>query len=335
MRVAVITPNWWFFHDIFEELKQKYHVRAYRDKLTRLFNISYRMGRLAQKMEIFDLMRWSDLTFFDWASNLFQMGTRLPKLCKVLVRVHSYELYDKELLGRIDWSKVNKIITVSEMMKRNLVTLYPECTQKVVVISNYVDVHKFSALPREFGGNLGTLGRIVPIKRIYDLILSFFEIAKDCPNLKLHIGGYPTPDSMRYALSIESLIKKLGLKGKVIMDGHISDPASWYKKIDIYICNSFWEGQSVSLLEAMASGCYTVSHFWDGVEEVLPMGNIYLTHEDLRSKIIQYLNLSQHEKIEKCMRLRRTIAERFSSETLIPKFIKLVNELCGEKFSYV
>ncbi|MEI9813645.1 MAG: glycosyltransferase family 4 protein [Acidobacteriota bacterium] len=69
---------------------------------------------------------------------------------------------------------------------------------------------------------------------------------------------------------------------------HIEGTADFLSNMDVFISHSFWEGQQVALLEAMASGCYCLSHRWMGVEEVLPEDNLYLMEDELIAKIAAY-----------------------------------------------
>jgi hypothetical protein len=38
-------------------------------------------------------------------------------------------------------------------------------------------------------------------------------------------------------------------------------------------------------MEAVASGCYCLSHDWDGADELLPAENLYLTDSQLRQSV--------------------------------------------------
>jgi glycosyltransferase involved in cell wall biosynthesis len=115
------------------------------------------------------------------------------------------------------------------------------------------------------------LGNLLPIKRVYDMVLALAELRRRGYEFTLHVAGKPDEDfnNQRYYASLLSAIRKLELTERVVFHGWV-DSALWLPAMDIYISNSFWEGQQNALIEAMAAGCYCLCHFWDGAEEILP-----------------------------------------------------------------
>jgi glycosyltransferase involved in cell wall biosynthesis len=97
--------------------------------------------------------------------------------------------------------------------------------------------------------------------------------------------------------------------------------------MDIFISNSYWEGQQNALIEAMAAGCYCLSHFWDGAEEILPQENLYTTEANLVKKILAYIALSEEEK-EHCQNQIRAIAiEKYSLQGFIDRYRALIESV--------
>ena len=93
--------------------------------------------------------------------------------------------------------------------------------------------------------------------------------------------------------------------------GEIRDSWNWYRDIDIFVSNSYSEGLQVALMEASASGCYALSHRWDGAEEVLPQANLFLTEDGLRDKIVAYCEESELAKRQYLASTRQMACERF------------------------
>ncbi|MEZ4622846.1 MAG: glycosyltransferase family 4 protein [Caldilineaceae bacterium] len=114
----------------------------------------------------------------------------------------------------------------------------------------------------------------------------------------LHIAGGKDPSRHYdgYYIAIQRAIEKLALQNNVTLHGHVTDTERWLREMDIFISNSYWEGQSVALLEAMASGCYCLAHFWDGSEDILPAECVYSSNDDLADKLIAYADLSAMAK---------------------------------------
>jgi glycosyltransferase involved in cell wall biosynthesis len=159
------------------------------------------------------------------------------------------------------------------------------------------------------------------------LVLSFYELAQKIDGLHLYIGGDPRPQFKDYYEALQSLIRRLNLQDRVTIDGLVTDSAEWYRKIDIFISNSYSEGLQVSPMEAIASGCFCLSHNWDGAEELLPRENIYFTGSELQEKIIKYHFLSNADKSRESASLRGMVAQRFDVDKTKIEILQLLEEV--------
>jgi glycosyltransferase involved in cell wall biosynthesis len=173
------------------------------------------------------------------------------------------------------------------------------------------------------------LGNLTPIKRIYEMILTLHELRQRGHVLHLHLAGEPREGAtdQRYYASMRRAVEKLGLERQVIFHGHVDDPATWLQRVDIYVSNSYWEGQQNALIEAMATGCYCLSHFWDGAEEILLPEYLCRTDLDLQEKIIAYCRMPQaaREAHKRC--LRQLAAEKFDLESAKVHMREVIEEV--------
>jgi glycosyltransferase involved in cell wall biosynthesis len=310
--VFVGENNWIFFKEIFEDLANRYDTEVYGRRTYKIPILYGRLNRWEFHRGINQLLSNNDVCFFEWASELLMVASQLPKQCVMIARLHSFELY--EWAPKINWDVVDRVILVSNAMQEMFNELYPENAHKTVVIYNGRSLEEFSPpKQRDFELNIGMLCRITPIKRIYETVMMLYNLRQMGYDARLHIAG-EAADDYRYMVAIRRLVEKLNLIKSVTFYGHITDSSTWLRNINIYISNSFWEGQSVALLEAMASGCYCISHFWAGVDEMLPNENIYITESELISKIVQFSNLSDAEKRGSQEKLRSIACEKFNIE---------------------
>jgi glycosyltransferase involved in cell wall biosynthesis len=257
-----------------------------------------------------NFMRANDVIFFEWASELLALASHLPKTCGIVTRLHRYEMY--QWVDRINWDAVDKIILVSQAKVKEFTARFPQQAPKVVMIYEAVSLNRFQFQPRPFNGDIGILCHITPRKRVYELILTFYETLQENGNLRLHIGGDEHVLFGDYYQAIRVLIEKLGLEDKVIFYDFIKRPEEWYHTIDIFISNSYSEGLQVSPMEAMACGCYCLSHHWDGADELLPVENLYFTDNQLKERILEYSALPQDEKQRRLADLQKMVADRFN-----------------------
>jgi glycosyltransferase involved in cell wall biosynthesis len=325
--IFVGEENWTFFKEISEDLAEHYQIEIYQRKTYNIPLFYGRLNRWASQQGIRDVLRSNQVCFFEWASDLLMNASYMPKHCAIVTRLHSFELY--EWAPKINWAAVDKVILVSRAMQQKFVDQYPNCAEKTQVINNGKPLDKFRPVSRKFEGNLGMLCNLTPIKRVYEVILTLYELKLKGYELNLHIGGEPRKGGTdkRYYASIQRAVEKLDLQEQVIFHGHIQEPENWFKLVDVFISNSFWEGQQVALIEAMASSCYCLAHFWDGVEEILPQENIFSTEIDMQRKIIGYYEMSDELKKDHRAHMRSIAELKFDINFTKKAIRELINEL--------
>jgi len=316
--------NWTFFNEIYDYLSNRYQTRVFNRKTYNTPLLHGRLNRWALRDGLRAMMRRNDVCFFEWAEEYLTIASYQPKLCPIITRLHSFELY--EWAPKINWDAVDKIILVSQAMRNKFIDYYPDCTHKTVVVYNGISLQDFTPpANRNFHFNLGMLCHIAPIKRIYEVILLLSNMREEGHDAHLHIAGKPAGD-LRYSIALQRLVDELELHDSVTFYDHIDNTPGWLKNIDIFISNSYWEGQQVALIEAMASGCYCLSHFWDGAEEMIPSGNLYVTESELLQKIIAYSRKPEAEK-QSCQAQMRSIAcEKFDIERTKVQIRQIIEE---------
>jgi glycosyltransferase involved in cell wall biosynthesis len=311
---VVVDGHAGFIGDLLSDWHSRYHSEVFNFQEIDLPVFKERANQWRLRKSLKDFFNRNDIVFFEWAGNFTAFSSQLETKTPVVVRLHSWELY--KFGAYIDWSKIDRVLFVSNAMQQKFIDLYPDHEYKTKVISNGVSLSRFSPTSRKFSGNIGILCDLVPIKRVYDLILTIYDLRKKGYQWKLSIGGKSRsgPDSQRYDASIRRAVSKLGLQDQVFFHDWVDDTAAWLNEQDIFISNSYWEGQQVALLEAMASGCYCLSHFWDGAEEVLPPDYIFVTESELQEKLASYAHLDESEKQQHRNLMRSIACEKFDIE---------------------
>ena len=306
------NENWTFFKEIFDDLSSHYQVERFQKKTLRLPVLSHRVNDKLYREGIRSVLQRNDVAFFEWASELLATASHMPKIAPIVTRLHSFELAD--WAHRIHWDHVDKVIFVSEAIRRRFIDQYPAQAGKAVLVYNAISTEKFFPVPRQFDFSLGMLCTIAPIKRVYEAILVVKELRDLGYSPTLHIAGGPANGNYqnRYYLAVHRLVEKLDMQQAVKFYGHVNNSAQWLQNIDIYISNSYWEGMQTSLLEAMATGCYCLAHFWDGVEEALPPDNIYRSDTDLKQKLISYSELAEDERTRRKNQLVEIVCQKFN-----------------------
>ncbi len=329
MRLGVVVEgNNWLpgFKDTFAELTKFHQVAVFRQRFTRLPFAQHRVNRWMLHRDLKAFVRSNDVVFFEWAAELLAAASHLPKKTRMVARLRRYELFD--WASHVNWDNVDRIVLVSHAMKRQFTDLYPSCAEKSIVIHNGVSLDEYQLSSKEFGGDIGTLAHLTPRKRVYELILDFRELLRQ-GSFRLHIEGGAVPWSRDYPVALRALVERLGLTDKVTFYDHVTDPAGWYHKIDIFVLNSYSEGLPVALLEAMASGCYCLSHCWDGAEEVLPREHIFVSGSELQERVLAYSTKSEAARQELRKQMRAIVKERFDIKRVNADVRRVVEEAGG------
>ncbi len=232
-----------FIRELLDDWNQNYKVDVFSFEEISLPLSQGRINNWRLKLAIHRFIRRNDVIFFFFAGQYLIKISHLAHIKPIIVRLHSYEFF--EFAPLVDWDKVDKIILVSNSMRNRFNHQYPEHSKKTQTVYCGRSLTEFVPIKHSFENNVAMLCDMVPIKRVYEVILSIYELKKQGLRLNLHLGGEPRKgaDNSRYWASIQSAIKKLQLEDQVIFYGWVSDPISWLQKMDVFISNSFWEGQ--------------------------------------------------------------------------------------------
>jgi glycosyltransferase involved in cell wall biosynthesis len=319
---VVIEETWDFFHEIYADFETRYETRLFTRRQLKSGPFHTRINNALLRTDMQYFLSANDAVFFEWSSELLALASDLPKRCAIVTRLHRYELY--QWADRVNWDAVDRIILVSEAKRQEFVARFPEQAHKIAVITEAVDLRKFKFKPKPFRGNIGILCHLTPRKRVYETILAFSELAAQDARLHLHIGGSAGPAFRDYEEALRFLVRQLQLEARITFYGNIKDPWNWYPKIDVFVSNSFSEGLQVAPIEAMAMGCYVLSHHWHGADELVPAENLFLTDRQLQEKLLRYFALPEADKKQAVAALRSRACERFDLATKIPQINRLI-----------
>jgi glycosyltransferase involved in cell wall biosynthesis len=325
MHVGVaIEETWDFFHEVYADLAEHYQTSLYERPAIKVPVLNGRLNRYWFRKDFRNFLRASDVVFFEWASELLAVASHMPKACGIVTRLHRYEMY--QWADRINWNAVDRLILVSQAKRREFSTAFPQHAHKAVVIPEAVSVNRFRPSGKQFAGDIGILCHMKPRKRVYELVLTFYELMQERPGFHLHIGGGRAAAFGDYYEAVVQLVERLGLRDHVTFYGHVSKPEEWYPRVDVFVSNGYSEGLQVSPMEAMASGCYCLSHRWDGAEELLPGAQLYDTNTELKTLILQYADLAESERERTRQAMRARVCEQFNVDVTKVQIRGLVQE---------
>jgi glycosyltransferase involved in cell wall biosynthesis len=168
------------------------------------------------------------------------------------------------LLMKILYPLVDKIICISNGIKKELISNYNVSPSKAIVIFNPIDIEQVNfdkklpsamdELCRDYSGMfiIGS-GRLVHQKDFSTLIRAF-SLVREQKNCKLIILGEGV-----LLDSLSSLASELNILNDVEFVGFVDNPYPFYYHSDVFVLSSIFEGFGNVLIEAIACNCKIVS----------------------------------------------------------------------------
>ncbi|MFO8052004.1 MAG: glycosyltransferase family 4 protein [Thermoplasmatota archaeon] len=325
-RLGLIIDTDHFIKDFIPEMKKRFDVRIYNPpQLTGNVASGKDIQRLvvghARDLRKIDQMqKWADVVFYEWASRLLVKGSKKKKRCRMMTRLHRYEVY--YYIDKVDWSKIDEVIFVCKAMERKFLqheNVKKDFTGRTRVIWNYLDLSDFRFSDHATTHQIGLLAIAQPRKRLYSLVLAHHMALEKHPELVLRLAGKPADEE--YLDSIRMLINKLDMEESVKLDGYVDDLQEWYQKLDIIVSNSTHESTNITLFEGAACGAYPISHIWDGVEELLPEENLFTDAEDYVRLVDEFYSLSEEDRLRKRKEMGEIVSERFRDKKMIKELV--------------
>jgi glycosyltransferase involved in cell wall biosynthesis len=171
----------------------------------------------------------------------------------------------------------DRILTVSEASKRDILQLFNVKPEKIVVVYNAIDEH-FSAAPSEDHVRrireryqldhkfVLYVGNIKPHKNLVRLIEAFSQLRRSHDDLKLLIIG----DEISKLPALRRAVHRHKLHKHVRFLGYLKDDTLTvlYRLASVFVFPSLYEGFGLPPLEAMASGTPVVTSNVSSLPEV-------------------------------------------------------------------
>ena len=170
-------------------------------------------------------------------------------------------------------SAADRILTISETTRRELLARYPVEPRRVIAVpigvagafrSGGIASETSSGLPRPFIFYVGGLDRL---KNVPFLLEVLRRLRGEEPEMRLVVAG----EEGRRLQAFRSAIGSAGLAHCVTTMGYVGDAllAAIYREAAAFVFPSRYEGFGLPPLEAMAAGCPVVSSRGGALEEVL------------------------------------------------------------------
>jgi len=260
-----------FLKDIFEFVRERFETRLFEGKT---------------EEELYELMQWSDISWFEWCTDLAVIGSRQTKVCENIVRLHRYEAYGS-WPQQVNWHNIDTLITVgNSFVKDVLVRRVPniELQTSVVTIPNGVDLDKYTFTERQRGKNIAFLGNLRPVKNPAMVLQCMQKLHYIDSQYRLFFAGQFQDLALEQYMKY--MVDSLDLRDVVFFDGWQEDICSWLKDKHYIVSTSMFESQGMGVLEAMACGLKPVIHNFPGAKEIFSPDFLFNISEQFCEKVM-------------------------------------------------
>ena len=235
--------------------------------------------------EMYELMRWSDISWFEWCTDMAVEASKLPKVCKNIVRLHRFEAY-QNWPAQVQWENIDKLITVGHSFVTDaLISRVPNIAGRtsLITIPNGVNLDRFRFIERTKGRNLACVGYLNLRKNPMLLLQCMQKLHYIDPEYRLFFGG--TFQDLMLEQYVRYMVYALGLTDVVFFDGWQEDVNSWLHDKHYIVSASIGESQGMGLLEGMACGLKPLIHNFPGAGRIFPSEYLFNISEEFCAQI--------------------------------------------------
>ena len=254
---------------------------------------------------------------------------------KIVIHQHGgnfVEFYEKDLsdAGR---RRVKKLLSMGAaflvlgtawkdffgtIIGRDKITVFPNAIQLPVLKKKQYGVQKILFL-----------GRMCKEKGIGELLAVMPKIREKYPDVHLYLGGiWEDQELQAEAVALKDYVTDLGWIGG-------AEKQNYLKECDIFVMPSYFEGQPVSILEAMANACGIVASRIGGIPDMIIEDETGILVMPQDTKTLEEGLCRLLAEPELCRKLgenaRRKIENEFSIEDSIKQLLAVYESIsCGE-----
>jgi glycosyltransferase involved in cell wall biosynthesis len=246
-----------FLAPLIPVLKQQYDVRF----------VSVAPGPI-----LTEAIQWADIVWFEWCWDHAVWATTTPDLLagkRCVIRLHSIEALQTDFPANVDWSKVDRLITVGEDITDILLSRDKSIAGHVQpnIIPNGIDLERFAPGHGD-RHRIAWVGHLEPKKNPMLLLQIAHTLHRADPRYVVHVAGAFT--DLRTSRYVKRLMGSLGLGSVVRFEGAIGDMPAWYADKGVLLSTSMYESFGLNIGEAMAVGAFPVVHDFPGADRLWP-----------------------------------------------------------------
>jgi len=240
-------------------------------------------------------------------------------------------------------SGVDRVIAISQYIKKILIEFYHFDKARISLIYNGVDIERFR--PRIDGSSVRVrygihdsptvlyLGRMDPYKGVQFLLRAAPIVLQELPNAKFVVAGGTRFDQVK----IQDLTSSPKIRNALVFTGYVpeGDVPSLYAACDVFCYPSLWEGFGLTPAEAQASAKPVVAFNHCAIPEVVRDGEtgILVRPKDHRELAKALVRLLKDPSLRQAMGVegRRRVQRLFNWDLATEKTLEVYKQAIESK----
>ena len=276
---------------------------------------------------------WAEIILCEWGlANAVWYSANRKEGQRVYIRVHLQEVNERarKFGFQIRIENVEKIIFVSDDVRRQAMEIFGWPEEKLVVVPNFLLTDEYRLHEKDLKPviHLGMVG-IIPRRKRFDLAVEvLYTLLRRGYAARLYIKG-PRPEEvefmtapsrrgeLEYYRAIYSRIEEDPLLAEnVIFDPWGNDVALWYRNIDFILSPSDFESFHYALADGVLSGCQPLVWPWNGASALYRTAWIVNDVDAAVQRILEFRMKSRDERLECAQENHRFLFERYGHERI-------------------
>lgn len=211
------------------------------------------------------------------------------------------------------FKSLSKVVTVSNECKKVLCEIFPQYSNKFIVIKNMIDykyIEKKASEVPDFSIvkcfnikdncvfdnnyiNIVTVARLVEQKGIDNAVKICNTVKEKVSNVRWFVIGEGSEKS-----KLENLVKQYKLENSFFLIGKQANPYYWINNCDIYVQPSRYEGYGITVAEALCLKKFIIASNIKVFEELIDndiTGILANDNEDFANKILEHIKSESHK----------------------------------------
>ncbi len=255
-----------------------------------------------------------------------------------------WDRYAHDIKCRYACENADKIIAISESTKRDIIDFYKIKAEKIQVVYQTCNFIFENNLKENIDGvflnnlileKINTaekiilyVGSIIERKNLFNLVKAIELLPKTLENAVLYIVG---GGKNAYRAMIETYIAERNLDKKIVFLKNINDAelAILYKKADIFVYPSLYEGFGIPVIEALFSGTPVITSTQLALTEAAGENSCCIDVSNPQIIAESIANILNDNELATKMRTQGLLhAQRFLPEKLSADLMKVYRNLC-------